>query len=239
MKFNRLLFVVAMEEELKDFLLELSVGPGASLSSALSAQFFSGAFLNMEIGIVYTGNAKVLTPRGSTAISLIGSLPAGVASFEAIKKFSPDIVISLGTAGGFKSRGGKIGDFILSREVRFFDRVVDLNGYREFGQMNWQEHGFLDLAMACGFKEGIVISGDSFTSHLKYPEADAVDMEAAAIAWVAKQFQIPFFALKMIANFLDVDEIHAVDEFEQNLPKAGAQVATAAVRLLKCLNQLS
>jgi nucleoside phosphorylase len=42
----------------------------------------------------------------------------------ALQAFKPDLLISAGTAGGFKARGGEIGDVYISKAVMHHDRRI-------------------------------------------------------------------------------------------------------------------
>lgn len=53
-------------------------------------------------------------------------MPAALTAYLAIQTFKPDLVISLGTAGGFKAKGGEIGDVYLSTGFANHDRHIPI-----------------------------------------------------------------------------------------------------------------
>ena len=56
----------------------------------------------------------------------VGTVPAALTAYLAIQAFKPDLVISLGTAGGFKAKRGKIGDVYLSTGFANHDRHIPI-----------------------------------------------------------------------------------------------------------------
>lgn len=56
----------------------------------------------------------------------VGTVPAALTAYLAIQALKPDLVISLGTAGGFKSKGGEIGDVYLSTGFANHDRHIPI-----------------------------------------------------------------------------------------------------------------
>jgi nucleoside phosphorylase len=64
----------------------------------------------------------------------VGTTPAAIATHTAISIINPDIVINAGTAGGFKHKGGKIGDVFVSTVLRHHDRRIPIPGFSEYGR---------------------------------------------------------------------------------------------------------
>ena len=66
---------------------------------------------------------------------------------------------------------------------------------------------------ACGFKTGVVTTGNSLDAHdqdrkiMLSNDASVKDMEAASIAWVCEKSQMPFFALKVVTDIVDGDQV--------------------------------
>jgi 5'-methylthioadenosine nucleosidase len=56
----------------------------------------------------------------------VGTVPAALTAYLAIQALKPDLVISLGTAGGFKAKGGEIGDVYISTEFANHDRHIPI-----------------------------------------------------------------------------------------------------------------
>lgn len=56
----------------------------------------------------------------------VGTVPAALATYVALQQFKPDLCISIGTAGGFGKRGGKIGDVYLGTSSENHDRRIPI-----------------------------------------------------------------------------------------------------------------
>ena len=56
----------------------------------------------------------------------VGTVPAAVIAYLAVHEFAPDLVISIGTAGGFAARGAKIGDVFLATGFANHDRRIPI-----------------------------------------------------------------------------------------------------------------
>lgn len=58
---------------------------------------------------------------GRSGVDKIGTQVASIACWESIRTLNPKIVASVGTAGGFESKGASIGDIFLSDQYIYFD----------------------------------------------------------------------------------------------------------------------
>ena len=56
----------------------------------------------------------------------VGTVPAAVTAYLAVHEFKPDLLISMGTAGGFKARGACIGDVFLATGFANHDRRIPI-----------------------------------------------------------------------------------------------------------------
>ena len=56
----------------------------------------------------------------------VGTVPAAVTAYLAVHEFKPDLVISVGTAGGFKSKGAAIGNVFLATAFANHDRRIPI-----------------------------------------------------------------------------------------------------------------
>ena len=56
----------------------------------------------------------------------VGTVPAAVTAYLAVHEFKPDLVISMGTAGGFKAKGAAIGDLFLATAFANHDRRIPI-----------------------------------------------------------------------------------------------------------------
>lgn len=62
----------------------------------------------------------------ATGVDNVGTVPAALTAYLAIQAFKPDIVISAGTAGGFRSRGAAIADVFVSTGMVNHDRRIPI-----------------------------------------------------------------------------------------------------------------
>jgi len=59
---------------------------------------YSGQYEQLAVHVVWNGQDQ------QHDVDLIGTVPASLATFLACQAFNPDLIISAGTAGGFKAR---------------------------------------------------------------------------------------------------------------------------------------
>lgn len=81
---------------------------------------FSGQDWGMNIHLVCFGKCK------TTGVDHIGTVSAGLITYLALQAFKPDLVISAGTAGGFRSRGAAIADVFVSTATVNHDRRIPI-----------------------------------------------------------------------------------------------------------------
>ena len=90
----------------------------------------------------------------------------------------------------------------------------------------------MGLAAAAGIKTGVVTTSDSLDNtgrdmELMLSEGAVVkEMEAAAVAWVCKQINIPFVALKGVTDLVDGGAATR-EEFDSNLARTAAGAISA------------
>ena len=192
-----------------------------------------------------SGKTVIVTRSG------IGKVAASIATTLLIDKFQPDYVINTGSAGWFVD-SLKIGDIVISSEVRHHDVDVTAFGY-EIGQMAQQPAAFLPapelvnaakLAIASLGEvtaiDGLICTGDSFICDPKrtaqmlthFPTMAACEMEGAAIAQVCHQFAVPFVVIRSLSDNANNDS--PVD-FDSYIVKAGHHSALMVIALI---NQL-
>src|SRR5918997_4135080 len=119
MNVKSILFVIAMRAEAAPILTALGFGgKWAPLDPLLPPMAYSTTKSGLNLHLVVNGLDPVYD------LDSFGSDAATLSTYLGIKAFSPDLVISAGVAGGFKTRA-KIGDVYLSEDsVRYFDRRV-------------------------------------------------------------------------------------------------------------------
>ncbi len=61
-----------------------------------------------------------------TGVDNVGTVPAALTAYLAIQAFSPDLVLSVGTAGGFAAKTAAIGDIYISTGTVNHDRRIPI-----------------------------------------------------------------------------------------------------------------
>jgi len=192
-----------------------------------------------EIALVVVLNGKDPRPPH---VDLAGPSAAAVSTAQAIKTFAPDLVISAGTAGGLGSRGVKVGDVVLSRQIVFHDRRLPLGpAWEEYALGNYPHPGTQTAASALGLSTAVVATGSYFvnisTSDLSVINdvgAAVVDMEAAAVAEVCFIYKTRMVALKAITDDVEHPDIA---QFEEHFQLANKQLAKTMREFLAYLQR--
>jgi 5'-methylthioadenosine nucleosidase len=185
-----------------------------------------------EVAIGFAG------PDPELAVDRIGTMAAVLAGYKLQRAFKPDLFINAGTAGGFKSRSGEVGSvYAADRAILFHDRRIPISGWDAFG-VGRIPAGVTDAVVeVLGAARGIVSTGDSFTpcaEELAFFEREAVqakEMEAAGLARLARDFGLPFLAIKAITDLVDDPEPEQ-EAFSQNLEMVSARLQDRLATLL-------
>ncbi|MBE2894389.1 5'-methylthioadenosine/S-adenosylhomocysteine nucleosidase [Spirabiliibacterium falconis] len=180
----------------------------------------------------------------------IGKVAAAMATTALLLKTTPTVVINTGSAGGIDPQLN-VGDVVISTQTAHHDVDVTAFGYAK-GQLPANPARFesderlLQLAERVLQQQqqsavrGLICSGDMFCNgeaqlaHIKadFPDAIAVEMEAAAIAQVCHAFNTPFIVIRAISDVADKVSHLSFDEF---LPLAAVQSSKMVLALLKQL----
>ena len=182
-----------------------------------------------------------------TGVDCIGSTAAGLATqvvLDACRSATgglPDLLLSVGTAGGWRRNGAEIGDVYLAWD-RFVchDRRIDLPGYDAFGRGDLPAADLRPHAEALGCRLGIVTTGDSLdespvdAARIRASGAEVKEMEAAAVAWVGELHRVPVGAVKAITDLVDAEAPTAA-QFTANLATAATALQVTTIALLERL----
>lgn len=180
-----------------------------------------------------TGASRVATQYAATCTAL------------AIAHSRPDLIINVGTAGGFRPHSMMIGETYLCTNFIFHDRRIPLPKYDRFGV------GGFETAMTChpvGFHSATVTTGNSLDitseelavlNELAEDGPLLKDMESAAIAEICKDFlpPIPFVALKAVTDVVN-GEKKVGAEFERNIQVASDSVRLRLIEFLAFLDEV-
>ncbi|MEG3110091.1 5'-methylthioadenosine/S-adenosylhomocysteine nucleosidase [Pantoea sp. T14] len=203
----------AMEQEVT--LLRDKIENRQTLSLA-GCEIYTGTLNGVEVALLKSGIGKTAAALGTTLL---------------LQLCKPDVVINTGSAGGLAPTL-KVGDIVVSEEVRYHDADVTAFGYAP-GQMAGCPAAFvadanlIAQAEACiqqldlNAVRGLVVSGDAFINGAEplarirntFPQAIAVEMEATAIGHVCHQFAVPFVVVRAISDVADQQSHLSFDEF--------------------------
>lgn len=201
-------------------------------------------------GLLGGSAIELVVPGADPALGVdrIGPSYAAWALTRAISRRRPELVVNLGTAGGFESRGLGIADLVLARDAMFHDARVALAGFdalaRAHTRLSPSDAQLDRLASELGARAGLVSSGASLdatdTEVALFAQARtlAKDMELAALASVCHAEGLPLVALKGVTDL--VDHSHeggepAHEAFARNLARTSDRLASAAPALIRAL----
>jgi len=174
----------------------------------------------------------------SYKVDLIGTQAASISTQAAIKRFDPDIVINLGTAGGFKDQGAAIGDVYIISKAYYHDRRILLPGFDQYGIGGYPCETVPHLKPHLKLKKGILTTGNSLDIQpsdlaiIKRTKASVKDMEGAAVVWVSSLYHKPVIVLKSITDYVDYPEKNHED-FIRNLDLASRNLKTQFLKLIE------
>lgn len=194
---------------------------------------------------VYNGVDIILLKSG------IGKVNAALSSTLLLDRYKPDYVINTGSAGGFHS-SLNVGDVVISSEVRHNDVDVTAFGY-EYGQVPGLPAAFtpnqklVEIAVTKAEEitdiqvaKGLIVTGDSFLNdpvkvdfiRSKFQDLYAGEMEAAAIAQVCHQFEVPFVIIRALSDIAGKESNVSFDQFLDQAAKHSADLVLKIVEAI-------
>lgn len=225
MRKDKVLVIAAMDEEvaaLKKYLDDCKE------ASHYGIQYFKGQLGEQEVFLAKSG---------------IGKVNAAMTSSLLIDYLEPDYLINIGSAGGLQ-KDQAIGDVLVSETLLYHDFDIGENTYDDdrFIFKSSEKLGQKAISilreMKIPYHYGLLLSGDQFVTKKqgqliakKFPDAQAVDMESAAIASVARQMGKRLIILRSISDLI-LEENNDLD-FEEYLPIASKQSALICKAIIK------
>lgn len=198
---DKILLVAAMPKEAQE-LLPLFSEPPKKEVSPLGFESWQGT--------THKGQPLLLATSG------IGKVSAAVATAEAIRLFSPTLILNVGVSGTL-SASVERGDIVVANWVCYHD--VYCGAEIPYGQVQGyplryptatpliekfkgSEVAFLLGGVACGDR---FLSSPSEFSFIKsnFPDALALDMESAAVAQTAYIHHLPLMVIRLISDTPD------------------------------------
>ncbi|WP_057896610.1 5'-methylthioadenosine/adenosylhomocysteine nucleosidase [Liquorilactobacillus oeni] len=220
----------AMEEELKSLRTHLQTEKVVILGGI---EFYEGQLGKQEVVLVRSG---------------IGKVQAGMTTALLIVSFDVEAVINSGSAGGI-GVGLHVGDVVVSEAAAYHDVDATAFGYLP-GQLPQQPQLFkADKALSAQIvqaakqnglntKRGLIVTGDQFVASSEkiaaikqiYPAVLCCEMEGAAVAQAASQFNVPFVIVRAMS---DVGDEEAGQSFDEFILDAGRRSAQMILNVLK------
>lgn len=223
----------AMEQEVS--LLRSQIENLTTTSDA-GIEFYQGRLAGRDVVLIRSG---------------IGKVAAAICTTLLMERFQPSQVINIGSAGGFDP-SLNVGDVVISSEVRHHDADVTAFGYVP-GQLPGLPEAFIphpdlvDIAQRSLDKvghvrtvQGLICSGDTFMADPQrvektravFPQMAAVEMEAAAVAQVCHQFEVPFVIIRALSDIAGKDSSTSFDAFLEEAAKHSSEVVLEMLRQL-------
>lgn len=205
---------------------------GLTSQKIAGCTLYQGRLNGQEVALIQSGIGKAAAAMAATVLAL---------------QVRPNCIINTGSAGGISSELN-IGDVIISTETAYHDADVTAFGYAK-GQLPdcpvtfpsdqalvaMAEKVIIDQGQSA--VKGLICSGDMFCNGKQqidkikadFPQAIAVEMEAAAIAQVCFSFDLPFVVVRAVSDVAD-KESHL--RFEEFLPLAAKQSSEMILAML-------
>src|SRR5699024_5642023 len=180
--------------------------------------FYEGKIENTDIILLKSG---------------IGKVNAAMATTILMQNYDIERVINTGSAGGF-NEAYQIGDIVIANEVVHHDADARAFNY-ELGQIPQMPARFkadpqlikdtqaILESLALPHHVGLIGTADTFMADpLKvkavregFPDMIAAEMEAAAIAQVCYQYEVPFIVMRALSDIAGVESSFSFEEFIQ------------------------
>lgn len=225
------LLLGAMDGEISAFLERLD---STREESWRGYPVYAGQFAGRSVVVARSGVGK--------------SLSAMVAQ-RLIDRYEPGSIVFTGLAGAINPIF-EIGDMIVAEETLQYDMDVRALGFK-LGEIPYTDHRIIQCdpelvrrAAATELPEGTIhtgriLTGDRFVNRRAYQdmgylrselEGDAVEMEGASVALVARVNEIPVVVVRTISDKADTN---ARVDFERFLPRASENSALVVTEILR------
>ena len=225
--------------------------------------------LGAHRGTARIGGAQVelLVPGVDPVLGVdrLGPVHAASALTRALALGRPDLVVNMGTCGGFEAHGQSIADLVVVRDTMFHDARVALPGFdllaRAHTRLSPSDAQLEELLARCGGAGntgraarngtaarigpaahiGLASTGSSLDAtpaelaHFAQTRTLAKDMELAALATACREAGVPLAALKGVTDLVDHHE-PTHEAFLRNLKMTSDRVAAAAGGFIESLS---
>ena len=218
--------IAAMHEEMNEI---KNIMTGIQIQKIYELNFIKGKINNVEIVLVEAGIGKVNAARTTQIL---------------IDTFKIDAIINVGSAGSANDELD-IGDIVIGKKIVQHDFDITAFGHPKgyisnVGQYMESDYILIEKMEKTisklqdnqfNIKIGTIASGDIFCTELKMKEkiktkfnADAIEMEGAAIAQVCKLDNIPFIVIRSISDKPNGNNHITFDQFLEKASKRCAKI---------------
>ncbi len=225
----------AMEEEVELLRSQLA---DTSVREIANSEFTTGTYKGQELILLKSGIGKVNAAMTTTIL---------------MQEFKPDLVLNIGSAGGFDEEL-EVGAVVISDEVLHHDVDATVFGY-ELGQVPQMPAAYIankelvELAVQAvddigehQHAVGLIATGDSFMSDpervalvkQQFPAMKAAEMEAAAVAQVCFQYDTAFVVIRALSDIAGKESSVSFEEF---LPVAAKHSTEIVLRVIEKMLQ--
>lgn len=178
----------------------------------------------------------------------IGKVNAAVGTMTLIERFSPELIINTGVAGGANPSVKQL-DIVVGKEIAYHDVWC----LEEYGQVSGfplyfrSDEKIVELIKSNisgeEIKYGLICSGDKFIASEKevneirshFPDVLAVEMESGAIAQVCYIMKVPVLVIRIISDTPGEvkDNTAQYENFWDSAPKHTFQILSETINNLK------
>lgn len=223
---NKFGIIAAMQEEM----IEIEkIMEQKQIQKIYELNFITGKINSVDVVLVEAGVGKVNAARTTQIL---------------IDKFKVDVIINVGSAGSANDELN-IGDIVIGKKIVQHDFDITAFGHPKgyisnVGQYIESDKILIEKIEQTIFKMqdnefnikiGTIASGDIFCTEFKMKEkirnkfnADAIEMEGAAIAQVCKLDGIPFIVIRSISDKPNGNNHITFDQFLEIASKRCAQI---------------
>ena len=234
---KRVAILFAMHQEASPIAERLGLDAQRPLVDGLPAMTRRGTVGGVEVVHCVNGTDPV------HGVDRIGTEAATLTTWLLLETERPDLLVNAGTCGGFVARGGEIGrTYVGGDAFLYHDRRVPLPGFDAQSVGRIPALPFPGVERLLGIDSGPVSTGSSLTQteeEMAFFEREGVvakDMEAAAVAVVARDRGVPLLALKAVTDLVDAPEPSHV-AFLRNLASTTERLTDHLEALLRHLGE--
>ena len=223
---NKYGIIAAMQEEMREI---ENIMIEKELQKIYELNFIKGKINENEVVLVEAGVGKVNAARTTQIL---------------LDNFSVDAIINVGSAGSCNDEL-EIGDIVIGRKIVQHDFDITAFGHPKgyisnVGKFVESDNSLIQKMEQVisniednefKIKIGTIASGDIFCTELKMKEkirskfdADAIEMEGAAISQVCKLDNVPFLVIRSISDKPNGNNNITFDQFLEKASKRCAQI---------------